>query len=236
MNESVYHIPLSNLALTLLLVAFVGFLYARWTRDLKTIAYATLRMLLQLTMIGFALIYIFDQNNVAIIILVLAVMLTLASWITLRPIKSDRGKLYPKVIFALSVGCLLTLVLVIQGVLRLDPWFSPRYLIPIAGMIFANTMNTMSLALERFQAEIRTGSSYRKARGIAYQTGLIPLVNSFFAVGIVALPGMMTGQILSGVSPLIAVRYQMLVMCMLLGSSGISTAVLLALLKHDHEA
>ena len=63
----------------------------------------------------------------------------------------------------------------------------------------------------------------------AYHAAMIPVINSLFAVGLVSLPGMMTGQILSGVSPLIAARYQIMVMCMIFASAGISTAVFLAL-------
>jgi len=109
----------------------------------------------------------------------------------------------------------------------------PRYLIPLAGMIFANCMNTVSLSAERFVAEVNNGKSYVQSRNTAYQAGLIPLMNSFFAVGLVSIPGMMTGQILSGISPLLAARYQIMVMCMLFGSCGIATAVFLTLIKKD---
>ena len=88
-------------------------------------------------------------------------------------------------------------------------------MIPLAGMAFANAMNSVSLASERLQAEIDNGNSGIKARNTAFQASLIPTINSLFAVGLVSLPGMMTGQILSGVSPLIAVRYQIMVMCMI---------------------
>ena len=73
--------------------------------------------------------------------------------------------------------------------------------------------------------------AYETARAAAYKASLLPLLNMFFAVGLVSLPGMMTGQILSGVDPLVAVRYQIMVMCMLFGSGGIAAAVYLSLLK-----
>jgi putative ABC transport system permease protein len=72
---------------------------------------------------------------------------------------------------------------------------------------------------------------YMTARGIALRAALIPITNSLFAVGLVSLPGMMTGQILSGISPLIAVRYQIMVMCMIFSAVGISTAIFLILIK-----
>jgi putative ABC transport system permease protein len=93
-------------------------------------------------------------------------------------------------------------------------------------MLYANCMNAVSLVAERFEKE-REVHQYEKARSIAFRASLIPQINAFLAVGLVSLPGMMTGQILSGVDPIIAVRYQIMVMFMVLGSSGISTILYL---------
>ena len=120
-----------------------------------------------------------------------------------------------------------------QAVLNLEPWYSPRYVIPLAGMIFASSMNSVSLAVERLTAEIERNVDYQQARNTALRTSLIPITNSLFAVGLVSLPGMMTGQILSGISPLVAARYQIMVMCMIFGSAGISSALFLKLVKPD---
>ena len=128
-------------------------------------------------------------------------------------------------------GC--TVIIITQWVLKLNPWYAPHYMIPIAGMIFAGSMNSVSLAAERITAETARAVPYQKARTIALNAALIPIFNTLLAVGIVALPGMMTGQILSGISPFIAVRYQIMVMCMLFGSSGISAACFLTLVKND---
>ena len=107
-------------------------------------------------------------------------------------------------------------------------------MIPLAGMIFANAMNSVSLAAERLTAEMERDVDYEQARNIAFRASLIPITNSLFAVGLVSLPGMMTGQILSGISPLIAVRYQIMVMCMVFASAGISSAFFLKLLDPRH--
>jgi putative ABC transport system permease protein len=74
---------------------------------------------------------------------------------------------------------------------------------------------------------------FTAARDVAFRTSMIPVINSFLAVGLISLPGMMTGQILSGVSPLIAARYQIMVMCMIFGAAGLSTVILLALLRRN---
>ena len=139
--------------------------------------------------------------------------------------------LYAKALGSISLGGVLTLALVSQEVLDLQPWFSPRIMIPLAGMIFANAMNAVSLAAERFESESANNLQYEEARRIALRTSLIPQINSLLAVGLVSLPGMMTGQILSGVSPLVAVRYQIMVMCMVFGSGGISSACYLMLIR-----
>ena len=132
---------------------------------------------------------------------------------------------------AILTGGGLTLFLVTQFVLKLNPWFMPRYMIPLAGMIFASSMNGVSLAAERLQAEMDRNVEYIQARSIALRAALIPITNSLFAVGLVSLPGMMTGQILSGVSPLIAVRYQIMVMCMIFSAVGLSSALFLIMIK-----
>ena len=103
----------------------------------------------------------------------------------------------------------------------------------LAGMIFAGAMTTISLAGERAYAEAERGVSYTEARRIAMQAALIPMINSLFAVGLVSLPGMMTGQILSGVSPLVAAKYQIVVMSMLFGVTGISAAIFLHLERNE---
>jgi len=98
-------------------------------------------------------------------------------------------------------------------------------------MVFANAMTAVSLAGERLFAELGHKLPWEKARITAYQAAMIPVINALLAVGLVSLPGMMTGQILSGVSPLIAARYQIMVMCMIFASAGISTAIFLTLCK-----
>jgi len=120
------------------------------------------------------------------------------------------------------------LALVTRGVMDFEPWYDPEKMIPLAGMIFAGAMNAVSLAGERFFSETDRGVPYAEARQTALSAALIPITNSLFAVGLVSLPGMMTGQILSGVDPPVAARYQIMVMCMLFGSSGISAACYLS--------
>ena len=97
-------------------------------------------------------------------------------------------------------------------------------------MIFANTMNSISICIERFEKEIQT-SSFIKARESSFKASMIPQINSLLAVGLVSLPGMMTGQILSGIDPLIAVRYQIMIMIMLLSTAGLSKIIYFTLIN-----
>jgi len=231
MNTSIYHIDLLDLLWVMIPVVVVIVIYMRWTQDKTTIFYALGRMLVQLLLIGYVLTYIFSSESPYLIVLILSVMLVSAALIALRPLQKKNKKIYLYSLLSISLGGIFTLLMVIFGVLNLDPWYEPRFLIPLAGMIFANAMNAVSISAERFENESERGYGYIEARATSYKAALIPIINSLFAVGLVSLPGIMTGQILSGVDPLIAVRYQMMVMLMILGSAGISVAVYLRLMR-----
>jgi len=232
MNDTIQIIPLANLALMLIPVLVVIVILLKWSLNARNALYAVSRMLVQLLLIGYFLTYIFESKDAWIVPAVLTVMVFTASWIALRTIKTRRRQLYTRSLLSISVGGGIIFLIVTQLVIDIQPWCSPRYMIPLAGMIFANAMNSVSLAAERLDAEINRGVPYRDARSIALRAALIPITNSLFAVGLVSLPGMMTGQILSGTSPLIAVRYQIMVMSMIYGAAGISSALFLVLLKN----
>jgi putative ABC transport system permease protein len=103
-------------------------------------------------------------------------------------------------------------------------------------MIFTAGMTAISLSAERMVSELKQGAGLGDARSIAFNASLIPAMNGLFSVGLVSLPGMMTGQILSGVSPLIAVKYQIVVMVMLFSSAGLATAIFLTLSRKTFTA
>lgn len=235
MNATVAIIPLPHLALAFVPVLMVLGVFYWWSLKTGNVWYAFLRMLLQLMLVGYVLLWIFAVEQAWIILLLTMVMALLSSWIALRTIQPHRRALYWTTLLSILLGGSSVLWLVTQGVLALDPWYQPDFFIPLAGMIFSNSMNGVSLAADRLQIELKN-VAYIKARASALHTALIPLVNSLFAVGLVALPGMMTGQILSGVSPLIAARYQIMVMCMLFGAAGLSTICFLWFSRQYFEA
>ena len=226
------HIVLLDLFWMLIPITFVYYIYYRWNDDKTTIPYALTRMFLQLILIGYVLTYIFDTKEFMYIVGVLTIMLIVASFIAMRPVsKKDKG-LYLLSFISIAVGGIITLAFIIGAVLDFGTWNESIYIIPLAGMIFANAMNSVSVGAERFESEYERVGDYKIARQQAYKASLIPNINSLFAVGLVSIPGMMTGQILSGISPLIAVKYQIMVMIMILSSSGISTAIYLKLIQN----
>jgi putative ABC transport system permease protein len=233
MENPVITLSLSQLALAFVPVAITLLILMRWSFGIGHTLYALGRMLVQLLLIGYVLAWIFGAGNGFLVLLVLAIMLLASSWIAMGTVKEHQRQLVGASLVAITIGGGLTLVLITQVVLQMEPWYLPRYMIPLAGMVFANAMTAVSLAGERLYAELGHGVRWEQARLTAYHAALIPVINSLFAVGLVSLPGMMTGQILSGVSPLIASRYQIMVMCMIFAAAGISTAIFLSLCKRQ---
>lgn len=222
-------IPLTRLAIAFLPVAAVLAIMWGWRVQAGKAAYALARMLLQLLLIGYVLAAIFKAESSIIVLGVLVVMTTASAWIALNTVPERRLSLYFISLCAVLLGGGLTLAVVTQAVLALEVWFEPRFIIPLAGMTFANAMTSVSLAAERIDAELKHSQNFVDARNAGFQAAMIPVINSLFAVGLVSLPGMMTGQILSGVSPFVAARYQIMVMCMIFASAGLSTWLFLLL-------
>jgi putative ABC transport system permease protein len=183
----------------------------------------------QLFAIGYVLIYIFESDSYWVIAGVLTIMIVVASWIAVRPLGGTKRQSWPNSLLAVGFTSVVILALVTQVVIGVEPWFSPRYVVPLGGMVITGAMNAVSLAAERFQSEIARDEPAPDALRSAFKTALIPITNMLFAVGVVSLPGMMTGQILSGVSPLIAAKYQIIVMAMFFGTGGIAAAIYLEL-------
>lgn len=231
MSDPVLTLSLGQLAVAFIPVAVTLAILLRWSLRAGRAVYALGRMLLQLLLIGYALAWIFGAHSGVLILLVLAIMLVASSWIALGTVPEHRWELLSASLLAITVGGGLTLAVITQGVLRMEPWYLPRYMIPLAGMVFANAMTSVSLAGERLYSELGHGQGFHDARVAAFHAAMIPVINALLAVGLVSLPGMMTGQILSGVSPLIASRYQIMVMCMIFASTGLSTALFLALVE-----
>lgn len=231
MSKALTIIELPQLALAFIPVLAVLFIQFKWALSQKKTLHALVRMLVQLLLVGYFLGYIFESSSAWLVLVLLVIMVLFSSWIALNNIDVPKRQLFLKAVLAIALSGASTLFIITQGVLQLSPWYHAQTLIPLAGMVFASSMNSVSLCGERFYSELANKVSYDQARNTAFQTSMIPNVNTLLAVGIVSLPGMMTGQILSGVSPFIAARYQIMVMCMIFASAGISSAYFLYLNK-----
>ena len=222
-------IPLPHLALAFIpLGVFIAFLW-RWSLGPWASLYAVGRMVVQLALVGYVLAALFQTRQPGWVLLVVTGMTLVAGAIALRTSQDRSLGHYMRVVAAIIVGGGTMLFLITQGVLSPDPWFEPRIVVPLAGMIFANAMNSLGVGIERFEAEQDHDASFEDARNRAITAALIPTTNSLLAVGLVAIPGMMTGQVLAGEDPLTAARYQMMVMAMIYGSAGLALAAYFSL-------
>ncbi|MGD7652433.1 MAG: ABC transporter permease [Verrucomicrobiales bacterium] len=224
MGGNVPQLGLAATALSLTPILAAGWFYHRWCGGGRMLAYATGRMLVQLLAIGFVLVYLFENPHPAMCLLILAVVMSTSAWIALRHVKMEGRRYFPVLLAALALGGLPVLVLDLLVVQQGRMEYLPKFFIPLAGMVFGSSMNILSLAAERFEAERKRGAGFEQARNVAFRASMIPRINSYLAVGMVSLPGMMTGQILAGISPLVAVRYQILIMAMIMGSSAMTVA------------
>lgn len=234
MNVSL--IPLPHILLAFIPVIIVAIIYANWKLPAAEVGIAVFRMTTQLLLIGYVLSWLFEQQHSGVLLAVLLVMALVSTWIALRGLKKNKATIFLRTLIVISCSSVFILMIVVFGVLSLNPLQETRFVIPLAGMIFSSAMTAVGLAAERYYADLGNGLTQQQARNAAFKTSLIPITNSMLAVGLVALPGMMTGQILSGVSPLIAVRYQIVVMCMIFGVTGIASASFLSWAALNHKS
>jgi putative ABC transport system permease protein len=205
----------------------------------RQLAIAAARMVVQLVAIGYLLKFIFVLNNpAATLLLVVVMVLVAAREVAARPERRFKGS-SGLAIGAAGVGfaTFITAILALTTAIRPQPWYDPHYAIPLAGIILGSVLNSASLSLDSFlgsvrrerpaiEARLALGQSYRAAIAPqvrdAIRRGLLPVINQMSAAGVVTLPGIMTGQILAGLDPLEAVKYQILLMFLLSGGSGLS--------------
>ena len=227
-----------------LLLMSIGLAHLLKAGQSKDLFWSGLRMFIQLLVVGYVLHLIFALKTALPVLLILIVMIGFAVQTIGARVKTKMPHFYRVVGTAILFGCGGMTFFFCSLVIGLEPWYDPRYLIPLAGMIIGNSMTGASLAVERLAAEFRErrdeietglclGGSIQvvseTAVSSAFRAALIPSVNAMAAMGLVFLPGMMTGQILSGTEPLIAVKYQIAIMCVITGSVSLTTFFILKL-------
>lgn len=227
----------------LVLVA-IGLSAARGLGLERDLAMATVRTFVQLLAIGQVLGFVFATASPAMILGILMLMLVVAAWTVAGRQRRPTHTLRALVLASLTIGCGLTLLLATELILQITPWYNPYYLIPLMGMVIGNSLNSATLAVERLESDLRSGrdqveallalgATSRQAARLpvrsAMKAAMIPIINSMMVVGLVSLPGMMTGQILGGSSPVVAIKYQVLIMYMIAFSTALTAFVLTGL-------
>ena len=243
MNPTIIDLSLWDLVTVYsLLLMSIGLAHLLRTGQSKDIFWSGLRMFVQLMIVGYLLHLVFALDSALPVLLILVVMTGFAVQTIGARVETKMPNFYRVVGAAILFGCGGMTFFFCNLVIGLEPWYDPRYLIPLAGMVIGNSMTGASLAAERLAAEFRErreeietalclGSSVKLAAepavSSAFRAALIPSVNAMAAMGLVFLPGMMTGQILSGTEPLIAVKYQIAIMCVITGSVALTTFMIL---------
>ena len=195
------------------------------------------RMTAQLLFVGLVLRYLFASGSFLLVLLMSTVMLCAAGREVQarqkRKIKGYSGYLIS--ICAMFISSFSVTVLALLVIIRVEPWYTPQYAIPLLGMLLGNTMTGISLAMDRMTDQLHgrrgeveqrllLGQTWQEAsrdiRSDCMRTGMMPIINSMAAAGLVSLPGMMTGQILGGTPPVEAVKYQILIMFLIAAGTG----------------
>lgn len=249
MNEIIQLSPL-DLCFSALLILALAIISLRLGLGLgKRIVISAVRTVIQLTLIGFVLKALFAHSHpVWMALMALAMLLAAGYEVTSRQRHKLRGGWGFRVgTGAMFVSAFAVTFFALMAIVRPDPWYAPRYAIPLLGMLLGNTMNGIALSLNHLTQNVRShrtvietrlalgqtkSDAISDIRRESIRTGLIPMINAMAAAGIVSLPGMMTGQILAGNLPVDAVKYQIMIMFMISGGTGFGTMAAVWLTSH----
>jgi putative ABC transport system permease protein len=241
-ETSVIPIDALHLAYSALLVLAVGALSVALRLGIEGRLYvASVRTVLQLLLVGYVLGWVFALKEPALVLALAMVMIGLASRAAVqRSSRRYRGA-HLAAFATLTVTGLATTLAASTVIIGVTPWWRPQYVVPLLGMVLGNGLTGISLCLDdvlasfderraQVEAELALGATrWEAARDplrSAIRRGLIPILNSMTVVGIVSLPGLMTGQILAGADPLVAVRYQIVIMFMIASATALGCILL----------
>ena len=207
----------------------------------RRLGLAAVRTVVQLFLVGYVLRWVFGLDSAWAVGVVALFMVAMAARTAVaRPAHKMHGATW-RAFVSLVVSGSLTTVVVTALIVRVEPWYQPQYVIPLLGMILGNGLTGLSLCLDQLldrfaerrdeiEMELALGASRweaaREPLADAVRRGMIPIVNSMMIVGVVSLPGMMTGQILQGADPVVAVKYQIMVMFMIAAATSLSSMMI----------
>jgi putative ABC transport system permease protein len=223
-----------------LIILDAGMSLAFGLRLHRQLVIAALRMVVQLLLVGFVLRWLFASESAAMTLAVIMLMIAAAAReVAVRPKQRlHQWGNYRIASIVVAVSSVATVLLALMTAIRPNPWHDPRYAIPLMGIVLGSVLNSASIALDTFmgdvtdarnkiEARLALGSTLQHALAPlmrdAVRKGLIPVINQMSAAGIITLPGIMTGQLLAGMDPLSAVKYQILLLFLLAGSSGLAS-------------
>ncbi|MEM7552945.1 MAG: iron export ABC transporter permease subunit FetB [Cyanobacteria bacterium P01_A01_bin.84] len=187
----------------------------------------TFRTILQLVVLGYIFDFIFEQNNPGYVLAILTVLLIISAIVTRNRIDKKITKILPLVGGAMLISTAIAVLYVNFLIIQPEPWFNPQYIIPLTGIILANAMNAAAVSGERLlktinssyleiETHLSLGATPQQAvkqyRQDAIRAGLIPTINQMTLIGMITLPAIFSGQLLSGVEPSEAASYQILIM------------------------
>ncbi len=214
----------------------------------RRLAIAAVRTVIQLFAVGYVLQFVFALDSPLLVLLLMASMVVIAGRAAVgRSIRTFPGVHLMSFITLVASGFFVTF-LVTGAIIRVEPWYRPQYAIPLLGMILGNGLTGISLCLDQIlesfaerraevEMELAHGASrWEAARGPladGVRKGMVPIINSMMVVGIVSLPGMMTGQILASDDPLVAVKYQIVVMFMIAAATSLGCMLMALLVFHQ---
>jgi putative ABC transport system permease protein len=234
----------SLLYLLILLIIPLVFFYIYRIKLIKSSAIAVLRMTIQLFLVGIYIIYLFELNNNLINIAWILVMITIASFSVIRSTELDLKKFILPTFLSLLFGVLIILFYVNGIVIDIENIFDAKYLIVIGGMLIGNSLRGNIIGVNNFYQGIKRNENrylYTLSAGATRTEALIPFfrasisdalkptIATMATMGIVSLPGMLTGQILGGSDPLVAVKYQIMIMVAIFVSSFITIGLAIVL-------
>lgn len=237
-----------QVAIAAVLVFIAGGVSIALRLDLeRKLAVASVRTVVQLLLVGYILRWVFGLDSLPAVAVIALVMVVFASRSAVqRPSRTFAGAGF-RAFASLVISGFVTTVVVTAAIIRVEPWYKAQYVIPLLGMILGNGLTGLSLCIDHFleslserkgeiEQDLAMGASRweaaREPLADAVRRGLIPVINSMMVVGIVSLPGMMTGQILEGASPLNAVKYQIVVMFMIAAATALSSIGVALLMYH----
>jgi putative ABC transport system permease protein len=245
MSHPVVAISDFHLLLTAILLALAGGVSAVFRLGLaKSLAWGAVRCVVQLMVMGYVLGWLFAIDRIELVICVVMIMCVMASKTATRRTPNVTDFPAALAFVSMAASTYLVMLIVCGVIIRGEPWYSARIVIPISGMILGNAVNGQAIAIDRLYAEVRSKraeveallslgatpwEAVRDCVREAVRAGMTPTINTLMVVGIVSIPGMMTGQILGGVHPAEAARYQVVVMLMITAAAAIGSMILVGL-------